>query len=379
GAQCGFCTPGVVCSLASMSEDVKKFKKTITKKKVKNYLTGNLCRCTGYEPIIAAGEHTEIDKVVGFSDRYNHAQMIHKFKSLNNLDVNLVSDTHEVYIPSSYKNLFSQNMIANTQITAGATDLGVMINKGKGTPSKITSLSGIIDAYKILNNESGLIIGARASLTDVEKSCKKDFSEFSYKLKIFASPQIKNKGTLVGNLVNASPVGDTIPFLIVAGAIVIIQNSQRSRRVPVALFFKGGYKQIDLQQDEIVTHIIVPKNQLKFKIYKVSTRKDLDISTVSMAISYILENDKFSKFKITFGGVGPTVMQIKSVENEIIGKALTPQLYKKLAKLIDAEITPLSDLRGTEKYRRTLCHNLFLKFCDEVMAIIDRKKIEVSL
>jgi xanthine dehydrogenase small subunit len=379
GAQCGYCTPGFICSMASLTEDLKTKAKGLSEKKIKNYTTGNLCRCTGYAPIIEAGLNVDMDQVVPFKDQYDHVSMENEFSSLVGKDLMLESEYRSIFLPASYDSLYANEGHKRMRMTSGATDLGVLVNKGKLELQKIVSLNGIEEAYDIKDTVDELLIGAKASLTDVERACERDFLEFSHKLHIFASPQIKNKGTLVGNLVNASPIGDSIPFLNVSDASVILNNGKNERKILVSDFFLGGYKQLDLKNDEIVTHISIPKKGYEFKLYKVSIRKDLDISTVSMAVSYQLDGDKFKSFKIGFGGVGPIVMRIKQLEKEIIGKKIDQQTYSKLAKMIDAEITPLSDLRGSDSYRRNLAHNLFLKFCDELSAQLYGREVEASL
>ncbi len=371
GAQCGYCTPGMICALAAMTEDAKNNVIKIDNKKVKNYLTGNLCRCTGYEPIIKAGLSIDINDVKKFSDIYDQKEMISKYSNLIFDDVKLSHKDQEVYLPASYESLYKNADIKNTKIVSGATDLGVFVNKNKIQLKKVISLNNILESYKIQNLDDKIVIGAKASLTDIEKACKKDFPEFSKSLHIFASPQIKNIGTLVGNLVNASPISDTAAFLRVSNSKVILNNSKTERSIFINDFFLKSYKKLDINSDEIVTHIIIPKEKIKFKLYKISTRKDLDISSVNMAIAYKLDNKIFTSFKLCVGGVGPTTLRLTSIEKEVIGKAIDQKIFKKIAKMAILQIKPLSDVRGEGSYRKILVHNLLLKFCDEV--ILDNK------
>lgn len=376
GAQCGYCTPGIVCAMAAMTEDAKNNLIKIDDKKVKNYLTGNLCRCTGYEPIIKAGTEININDVKKFNDIYNNKEMISEYKNLILKDVKLENNNQDFlhstcYLPASYKSFYKNGNIKNAKIISGATDIGVAFNKGKLPLKEIISFNNILEAYKIKNFDNKLVIGAKASLTDVEKACKKDFFEFSKSLHIFASAQIKNQGTLVGNLINASPIGDTIAFLRVSQAKVVLHNAKAERSVFVNNFFLGGYKKLDIKNNEIVTHIIIPKQKVKFKIYKVSTRKDLDISSVNMAIAYQINKGVFTSFKLCVGGVGPTALRLPTIENALVGKNINQKTFKKtfqnIAKTINTEIKPLSDVRGTSDYRKILVHNLLLKFYDEVI------------
>lgn len=366
GAQCGYCTPGIVCSLASLSEDAKNKDVELDEKKVKNYLTGNLCRCTGYEPIIEAGKNIDLTKVKTFKDSFGHDQLEDEYKSLDNQSIYLKHDEKSVFLPKDLNSYFAHDEITDMNITSGATDLGVVHNKGKINLEQIVSLNAIDDLYNVVEDDNFLIVGAKASLTDVEQACLKSHTEFSKLIHVFASPQIKNKGTLIGNVMNASPIGDTIPFLRVADAILCLTNGKEAREININDFILPGYKQLDIKENEIVTHIKIPKSDLEYKIYKVAVRKDLDISSVSLAVSYKLNGDIIENIKIAYGGVGPSVLRLEKLESKTQGKKIEKTLVKELASLVDNEITPLSDLRGSESYRRKLAHNLLLKFFDEV-------------
>jgi xanthine dehydrogenase small subunit len=198
-------------------------------------------------------------------------------------------------------------------------------------------------------------------------------------LHIFASAQIKNSGTLVGNLVNASPIGDTIPFLKIAEAEVVLKSPRLERVLNVNAFFKGGYKELDLRADEIVTHVHIPKTSDSFKLYKVSTRKDLDISTVTFAARFRLEGGKFAKFSLALGGVGPTVLRMTTIEQMALGQTMSASLMKTLSTEIGKLVKPLSDVRGTANYRKLLCENLMLKFGDEVLREAGVAMLEASI
>ncbi len=144
-------------------------------------------------------------------------------------------------------------------------------------------------------------------------------------------------------------------------------------------FIKGGYKELDMRADEIVTHIRLPKTKHQFKLYKVSSRKDLDISTVTFAARYIVKNNVLEEFSLALGGVGPTVLRMNQIEAKAIGQYFNQALFKRLASEVKSTIKPLSDVRGSTDFRLTLCHNLMLKFCDEVMKENNISFQEISL
>jgi xanthine dehydrogenase small subunit len=198
-------------------------------------------------------------------------------------------------------------------------------------------------------------------------------------LRIFASPQIKNSATLVGNLMNASPIADTIPFLRVADARVVLLSPRGERVIGINEFILPGYKKLDLKPDELVSALEIPLTDRKFKLYKVSNRKDLDISAVTFAASYRLNGGTFESFSLALGGVGPSVLRMKRIEDEIKGKTLSLPLFQSLAAGLRNEIAPLSDVRGSAEYRHRLAHNLLLKFYDEVSSETGTGPSEVSV
>lgn len=377
GAQCGYCTPGFICAMASLAEDSNLKKEAITEKKVKNYTTGNLCRCTGYDAIIKAGVEADLNKVTPLHERYPRDVMENDFSNLSG-DVSISSLKAKVTLPTSF-NSFVKLKTKKTSITAGATDIGVLVNKGRIDPTEILSTNNIEEAYSIKENKEHFIVGAKASLTDVEQVLLKEHPEFSELIHLFASPQIKNKGTLIGNMMNASPIADTIPFLRVSESVVCLKSKTKVREVNMNDFILGGYKELDIKGDEVVTHIKIPKSDFKFKLYKVSIRKDLDISTVTFACRYKLDGKKVTEFSLALGGVGPTVLRMPKIEKEAIGLEVNTTNFKRLAELVRAGITPLSDIRGTDEYRYRLCHNLLLKFCDEVVTENGFGFVEASL
>ena len=251
-------------------------------------------------------------------------------------------------------------------ITSGATDLGVVQNKGKLKITKSVSLNNIADAYSITEDGSTVCIGAKASLASVEQACLKSFPEFSHLLHIFASPQIKNKATLVGNVANASPIGDSIPFLLVVDAVVVLIGPDGEREVNINDFYLG-YKKLDMKEDEFIKGIKVPllKKGEKIKLYKTSNRKDMDISIVTFATKFRIENNIVENITIAVGGVGPVVMRVNKTESELRGKTFEKSVFEKAALTLKSEVTPIDDVRGSANFRKILSKNLLMKFYAE--------------
>lgn len=362
GAQCGYCTPGFICAMAGMTEDARIEGFALEEKRVRNYLTGNLCRCTGYQAIIEAGCKTDLRAVPDLKKHFpakgtRPADSVH----LKHLGL-------EIFLPSTVAEAVEIFNREKMKMVSGATDLGVLYNKGKWAPEKMMSLAAIAELKNITDEKDALVVGARASLTQLESATVKLFPELSRMLHLFASPQIKNTGTLIGNMMNASPIADTIPFLKVAEAEVVLMGPQGQRSVNVNAFFLPGYKKMDLRAGEIVTHVRIPKTADAFRLYKVSKRKDMDISAVTCAIRYRLDKDVFASISIAFGGVGASVLRFPDLEKIARGQKVTPALMRQLGVELDKQITPVSDVRGSDKYRRLLCTNLLMKFGDELTA-----------
>ena len=368
GAQCGYCTPGFICSLSSLANDLKKYDKRNTEQKIKNYLTGNLCRCTGYEPIINAAKAINKEKVNLLSSLYNDSHISNELLNLCTDSISLEYEDKRLFLPQSFTEAAGlKSKYPDARIISGATDLGVLKNKARIDFYNVISLNNIEEAYTLSEDVDVLAVGAKVSYHDLEVGIKKMYPDFSRLLHIFASPQIKNSGTLVGNLVNASPIGDTIPFLLVVNANVELISSARIRTIPIRDFIKDGYKNLDIKANEIVTRILIPKKDGEVKTYKVSIRKDLDISTVTMAVHFKLIGSQIEFLEVAFGGVGPRVVFSKKIAKACKNKEFDQELFSQLVDLVPAEITPLSDHRGSKDFRILLCQNLLLKFSDEVI------------
>ncbi len=368
GAQCGYCTPGFICAMAGMAEKFKSENKTITEKNAKNYLTGNLCRCTGYQPIIDAMTSVDLNKTELLKDRYHSPSWISEMKKIRTTSVEMKFSDKTLFLPSKLSEaLQAKTADKDIRLVAGSTDLGVVINKGKLSTPKAMALYHIEELGKISHDANFITVGATVTLTEFEEYVEAHFPEMAKMLHIFASPQIKNQGTLIGNVVNASPIADTIPFLLVSDAAVELQSSTGSRDVVLKDFYIG-YKKLNIDPSEIVTRIRIPilaKNE-KTRLYKVSMRKDLDISAVTFAARIDFDGKKMTKVRLALGGVAATVMRLPDIEKELTGKDFSDKLFEDAAAGLDKYISPLSDLRASKEYRMLVARNYFKKFAREV-------------
>ena len=366
GSQCGFCTPGFVMSLMNMFEH----KSQMTEQNVKNYLTGNLCRCTGYAPILKAALDVDVHRHRRLAERFPMEELTRELREEIRRPVLVEWAGREFYAPVSLEQAAEYKARHScVRIFSGATDLGVQVNKGKDHGERLMSLHLIEELYGTRAENSRMRIGARVTLDRLQSEMQERVPVFANFLNIFASPQIKSAATLVGNLANGSPIADTIPFLLTMDAEMEMASKRGVRVVEVSRFFKG-YKDLDLAGDEFISFIsfALPSIETsKMALYKVSQRRDLDISCVNSGFYIQLEpgERRIGKARVAFGGVGPTPIRVPRAEDWLQGKTPDAATLGKARELIGESIAPVSDVRGSEEFRRLMCQRLFDRFTAE--------------
>jgi xanthine dehydrogenase small subunit len=368
GSQCGFCTPGMVMALAGLLENKSDF----NEKHVRNYLTGNLCRCTGYQSIIDAAMSINVAAYEKMQNRYGDEKIIAELQEKRMMPVYIETEKYRYSSPIEMQGALKfKKEYPDAKIFAGATDLGVQYNKGLLKRKNMLSLHLISAMHEISINKNEIVVGAKANLSELQNLISGKIPEFARLLNIFASPQIKEWGSLVGNIANASPVGDTLPFLLLVDAKLEIQSMRGIRRVNINGFYQD-YKVMDLKPDEIITRIFIPipNCQKYMRLYKSSQRQDLDIASVNAGFHLIFDqSEKVKQARIVYGGVGATVLRLFTIEDELRGKDKTYLASKKYAnkvsEMIIHEIKPLSDVRGSATKRLLLAQNLYKKFLFE--------------
>ncbi len=366
GAQCGFCTPGFVVSLYSFfnASDSKK----CTRSNVQNTLIGNLCRCTGYETIIEAALSVENNSVEKPYEIYPDEKLKPSLEKKNNENIEIRASDRIFYQPHSLKEaLRLKNENPDSRILAGGTDLHVMCNKRDLEPEKIIYISSLKELQSLEVKNDFITIGAAVTLTEFETKASKYYPGLKEYMELFASPQIKNIGTLVGNIANGSPIGDTLPFLFVMDAKLTVESIKGKRQININNLYKG-YRALAVEPSEIITQIDIPllqKNEI-LRFYKASKRKHLDISSFSAAIKLKETNNTIDKAQIAFGGVGPTIQRMHKIEEYLIGKKISEKAFEEASNLVNSEIKPISDVRGDKEYRLQLAKNILKKFYFEL-------------
>lgn len=348
-SQCGFCTPGFVMSLFAMSKQGQP----ADHHSIVENIDGNLCRCTGYRPIIDAAKDV---LEVSTKDQFDHskAETIERLKALES------SSSKNFINPISIEKL-SQAIIGNPQakLLAGGTDLVLDITQGLQQFDKIIYLGGVQELLQIIETDDELRLGAAVSYEKAEVVLSKAYPDFKLHLERLGSKQIRNVGTIGGNVANASPIGDMPPALVAIDASLVLQKGDTLRTVKIDDFYTG-YKQTVLETGEFLREIIIPKNKLQhqLKIYKVSKRYADDISAICVAFYVGVDGQKITSIRIAMGGMAATVKRASNCENVLLNQDLTTNLLNKAQDEISKDYQPLDDVRASREYRLLMAQNL---------------------
>lgn len=367
GSQCGYCTPGFVVAMTGLLEH----NPSPREEEWRCGLTGNLCRCTGYSSILASGQRAAKEERQKLTELYPDEEMFEDFARLAETQFRIKDGAREVYSPVD-QHAAIEYLQANSgaKIVAGGTDVGVQLNKRTIAPKQFLVLNRIREfASRPCWDESGEIFcSALTSWSTLEDLCRGlGAAQFAEIISIFGSPQIRNVGTIGGNLVNASPIADSIPFLMVMDAGLTIVGPERQVREININEFYVGYRKTALQPGELLKGVAFfpPAENQELSLYKISRRRDLDISTFTAAILLTIENETIQEARIALGAVGPTVVRVKQTEAFLKGKPFTEQTMQAAGELAVEEVTPISDVRGSADFRWQLTRNVFLKFFHE--------------
>lgn len=365
GTQCGFCTPGFIMAMCGYFDDIKKVNGAADVQGLKDCTTGNLCRCTGYEPILKAGMEVQIDALTPLDQQYPEAAMLKSFEDGAKGSVTLRSeDGYLAFIPASVDDAAKfKAEHPEAVIISGGTDVCVVMNKRAYAPQTVMNFSNLKGLDQITETNGLVSIGGKVTLSQLEDYFKAKVPEFHNILWVFGSPQIRNAGTLAGNIANASPIADTPPFLFIMDAVIELRSVRGSRQVRINDFYKG-YKLFDMDRDEFISSIALelPKKGDIVKLYKVSRRKHLDISTNTAAFRLTLKNNVVENIAIAYGGVAATILRLPKTEEFWKGKELSLENAREAGELAASEISPIDDVRGSRAFRLQLARNLMLKF-----------------
>ncbi len=363
GSQCGFCTPGVVMSIFALYKSGKPAAPEV----IEDALTGNLCRCTGYQPIWESARESLAEiKPDRFSQRL--PETVKLLQAMAGKSLRIETAEQRYFRPATLNEALALKAAHPEAVpVSGATDVGLRITKDFQHLKMVLDLSGIAELKAIGENPAEFRIGAGAPLNAVLAAVERQFPALASILKVYGAYQIRNLATLGGNLGTASPIGDSGPVLMAYNARLRLESREGAREIPLDEFFLG-YRRTVRRPDEIITQIILPgaRNGALVSAYKISRRRDLDISTLSAG--FRLELDKsgiIRSAKLAWGGMAEQIKRAAETEIFLTGKKWQRSLAEQAGQILREEFSPISDVRGSETFRRTAAGNLLLKFWQE--------------
>jgi len=362
GSQCGFCTPGFVMSLFAMYKNFNSY----NNEKIQDSISGNLCRCTGYRPIIDAAKSLNSSNKI---DKFykNRKKTINFLKKINLENVALTNGSKKYFSPKNIKELKKIiNHNPNATFLSGGTDLSLYVTKERKEINNIISLNSIKELKFIKEKNNNIQVGAGITLIKFEQYIKKYYPDFNSILKRYGSVQIRNVGTIAGNIATASPIGDTLPLLLSLDAKVILQKNSKQIILPLNKFFTS-YRKTKLKKDQFIHSIIIPiyKKNI-FKAYKISKRIDDDISSVCASFNLEIVNKKIKNIKIAYGGMAAIPKRAINCEKTLINSNLSEENFNKAKKYLEKDFAPIDDMRASKNYRMEVAKNLLMKCFIEI-------------
>ncbi len=356
GSQCGFCTPGFVMSLFALYQRTVAQGQAVDSHRAHEALSGNLCRCTGYRPIVQAACSLQADA----AQAVDETPIVAALRQLA-----ATQKTTGAYLrPSTLSALLlARARHPQAQLIAGATDAGLWITQGLRRMPQIIDLTRVAELRRVEHYAHHIAIGAAVNLQDAFEALAVDRPVIAPFGERFAGWPVRQSGTLGGNVANGSPIGDSMPLLIALGAQVVLMAHRKGRtvhrHVPLDRFYTG-YRQSLLAPDEVLAWVVVPRPAPGewLGAYKVSKRQEDDISAVCLAVQLHVEGGRITSARIGAGGVAATPARAVQTEAALIGQPWNEAMLVAAQNVIAQEFAPLSDLRASANYRRQLLAQL---------------------
>ena len=366
-SQCGFCTPGFVMSLFALFKNVAAPDRAC----VADALSGNLCRCTGYRPIIeAAARMYECVGESGFagtpgtlaaaSADADEQALIGRLQGLRR-DAALVvrAGGGRFHAPLTLVELAElRERLPAARILAGGTDVGLWVTKQHRELPELIYIGKVAELGTVELSESHFEIGAAVSLSDAFAALDGAYPELAELWRRFASVPVRNAGTLVGNIANGSPIGDSMPVLICLGASVVLRKGAARRELALEDLYLD-YQKTAMQPGEFVERVRVPRSRHGWVVrsYKIAKRFDQDISAVCASFALRIAGGKVAEARIAYGGMAATPRRAAAAEAALTGQPWQEPAVRAAAAALDADYTPLSDMRASAAYRMKVAKN----------------------
>ena len=369
GSQCGFCTPGFVMSLWSVYEQHQAHCGAApSRQQLADSLSGNLCRCTGYRPILDAGQRM-LDLPASQLDA---APVVAALQALHSDQDWQYSDGHtQFYAPASLDSLARlREQLPNARLIAGTTDVGLWITKQFRDLGDIIAVGRVAQLQRIEARDGALHIGAGASLEAAWSALAQRFPSLTDVWLRFASPPVRHAGTMGGNVANGSPIGDAPPVLMALDADIVLRKGARERRMPLADFYID-YMKNQLEPGEFVQALVVPlaNTAEQVRAYKISKRFDCDISALCAGFAIALDDARrVQTVRLAFGGMAATVKRARGAEAAMLGQPWNAATVRKAQAALAEEFKPMTDMRASDSYRLKVAQNLLQRLWLETRA-----------
>ncbi len=361
-SQCGFCTPGFVMSLFALYLNQDHAERS----QVVSALTGNLCRCTGYRPIIDAGRrmYDYAPPLVWSREEAQSSARRSALRALEREKSLALATAPGFRAPTSsdeLARLYAER--PDALLLGGGTDVGLWVTKQLRSLPLLIYIGNVVELQALREADGVLDIGAAVSLTDAYEAIVTRYPMLAEIAERFGSPPVRNAGTLGGNVANGSPIGDSMPFLMVLGATLRLRRGERRRELPLESFYLG-YQKKALEPGEFLEAVRVPlpRPGRLFASYKVSKRFDQDISAVCGAFAVDLDGGRVASVRIAFGGMAAIPQRAPLTEAALAGKPWSQQSVLSALPALERDYTPLSDMRASAGYRLLAARNLLRRF-----------------
>lgn len=359
GSQCGFCTPGFVMSLFALYKNTDRPDRAA----VERALAGNLCRCTGYRPIIdaalsLAGNGGEDQ----FAERENDTLARLRQLRQETPGGSLEAEGRHFFAPTTAAELAALlQRYPQARLLAGGTDLALGVTQQLQQPEVLIHTAGVAELNRLELKDHRLRVGAAVSYSRLEPLLQRQLPAFARLLQRLGSLQIRNQGTLAGNVANGSPIGDTPPVLLALDARIHVRCGERREVIPADRFFTG-YRQTALPAQGFIEQIEIPLSpERELFVYKVSKRLDDDISAVCAAFSIQLQEGVVVDARLGFGGMAATPARAQLAEQALIGQPFTETGILAAQQALARDFTPIDDVRASGAYRLQVARNLLLR------------------
>jgi len=359
GSQCGFCTPGFVMALFALYHD-PDLPDEADRAAIDDGLAGNLCRCTGYRPIVAAARRALAGER---GDRFTAARerTIAALQAIRAERPPAVGGFHAPRSVAELARLCTERPKA--LLLGGGTDVGLWVTKERRRLPALIHVGDVADMRDVVDRGDCLDIGAAATYTDILPALDRHFPDFAAMVRRLGAMQVRNAGTMGGNVANGSPIGDSMPPLIALGTQIVLNRGGRRREMALENFYLG-YKRTALEEGEFVERLRIPlwAEDRRFGVYKVSKRRDQDISAVCAAFAFTLTDDgHVTAFRAAYGGMAATPKRARAAEAAVEGKPWSLETVAAGMAALSRDFDPLTDMRASAEYRALAARNLMMK------------------